>query len=139
MHIVAIGYPSEPTYAQKKAAKEFYESFAFLIPCPVCREHYETHLQKNPLTPHLDRRDDLFRWTINVHNEVNVLLGKPRLLESEVITYYRRIGLRNSTPVINQDTLDEVDLRSMIRGGLVGGGIVFILGMALWFSTKKET
>jgi hypothetical protein len=139
MHIVAIGYPSEPTYAQKKAAKEFYESFAFLIPCPVCREHYETHLQKNPLTPHLDRRDDLFRWTINVHNEVNVLLGKPRLLESEVITYYRRIGLRNSTPVINQDTLDEVDLRSMIRGGLVGGGIVFILGMTLWFSTKKET
>jgi len=139
MHIVALGYPSEPTYAQKKAAKEFYESFAFLIPCPVCREHYETHLQKNPLTPHLDRRDDLFRWTVNVHNEVNALLGKPRLLESEVLMYYRRIGLRNSTPVIHQDTLDEIDLRSMIKGGLIGGGAVLLLGMALWYSTKKET
>jgi len=139
MHIVAIGYSNNPTYSQKKAAKEFYESMAFLIPCPVCREHYETHLQKNPLTPHLDKRDDLFRWTVNVHNEVNVLLGKPRLLESEVVYYYRRIGARNANPVISQDTLDEVDLRSMIKGGLIGGGIVFGLAAVLWFATKKET
>lgn len=138
IHIVALGYPSNPTYGHKKAAKEFYESLAFLIPCPVCREHYETHLQKNPLTPHLDRRDDLFRWTVNLHNEVNDTLGKPRLLESEVIYYYRRIGARGKSPVINQDTLDELDMRSMIKGGLIGGGAVFILGVAVWYSVGKD-
>jgi hypothetical protein len=138
IHIVALGYSDQPTYAQKKAAKEFYESLAFLIPCPVCREHYETHLQKNPLTPHLDRRDDLFRWTVNVHNEVNQLLGKPRLLESDVIYYYRRIGARNSTPVIHQDTLDEIDLRSMIKGGIIGGGAVFALAAALWYTQGSK-
>ena len=137
MHIVALGYPANPTYGHKKAAKEFYESLAFLIPCPVCREHYEKHLQKNPLTPHLDRRDDLFRWTVNLHNEVNESLGKPRLLESEVIYYYRRIGARGKTPVINQDTLDELDLRSMIKGGLLGGGLMFVVGAVLWFSLEK--
>jgi len=137
IHIVALGYPANPTYGHKKAAKEFYESLAFLIPCPVCREHYEKHLQKNPLTPHLDRRDDLFRWTVNLHNEVNESLGKPRLLESEVIYYYRRIGARGKTPVINQDTLDELDLRSMIKGGLLGGGLMFVVGAVLWFSKAQ--
>jgi len=138
IHITALGYPSNPNYGQKKAAKEFYESLAFLIPCPVCREHYETHLQKNPLTPHLDRRDDLFRWTVNLHNEVNTTLGKPRLLETEVIQYYRRIGARGKNPVINQDTLDELDMRSMIKGGLIGGGAMLVLGIAVWYSTQKD-
>jgi hypothetical protein len=137
LHIVALGYPKEPTYAQKRAAKEFYESLGILIPCPVCREHYQTHLQKIPITPHLDRREDLFKWTVQLHNEVNALLGKSRMLESDVIYYYRRIGARGKTPVINQDTLDEMDLRSMIRGGLLGGGIVFTVGILIWLSTVK--
>jgi Erv1 / Alr family len=138
IHITALGYPANPSYSHKKAAKEFYESLAFLIPCPVCREHYERHLQKNPLTPHLDRRDDLFRWTVNLHNEVNATLEKPRLLESEVMYYYRRIGARGKNPVINQDTLDELDMRSMIKGGLIGGGAIFVLGAALWYSARKD-
>jgi hypothetical protein len=137
LHIVALGYPKEPTYAQKRAAKEFYESLGILIPCPVCREHYQTHLQKIPITPHLDRREDLFKWTVQLHNEVNALLGKSRMLESDVIYYYRRIGARGKTPVINQDTLDEMDLRSMIRGGLLGGGIVFTVGILIWLSTRE--
>jgi len=59
------------------------------------------------------------------------------MLESDVIYYYRRIGARGKTPVINQDTLDEMDLRSMIRGGLLGGGIVFTVGILIWLSTVK--
>ena len=135
MHIVAIGYPQNPTYAQKRAAKEFYESLSFLIPCPVCREHYQTHLQKMPLTPHLDKREDLFKWTVELHNEVNTLLGKPRLLDSEVLYYYRRIGARGKNPVINQDILDETDLRSVIKGACIGAGVVLVAGSLLWFST----
>jgi len=138
IHIVALGYPSNPSYAQKRAAKEFYESLGSLIPCPVCREHYVTHLQKMPLTPHLDRRDDLFKWTVELHNEVNKLLGKPRRLESEVIAYYRRIGARGKNPVIHQDTLDELDLRSMIKGGFIGAGVVFTAGALLWYSTRNQ-
>jgi hypothetical protein len=55
----------------------------------------------------------------------------------EVIYYYRRIGARGKTPVINQDTLDELDLRSMIKGGLLGGGLMFVVGAVLWFSLEK--
>lgn len=138
IHIVAIGYSNSPTYAQKRAAKEFYESLSQLIPCSVCRQHYTTHLSKNPISPHLDRRDDLFRWTVNLHNEVNASLGKSRMLESSVLYYYRRIGAMGKNPVIDQNALDEIDLRSAIKGGAVGGGLVFGVGLLFWMASAKE-
>ena len=136
IHIVAIGYPQSPSYAQKRAAKEFFESLSFLIPCPVCREHYQTHLQKSPISPHLDSRDDLFKWTVYLHNEVNKVLKKPVLLESEVIYFYKRVGARGKNIVVNQDTIDEVDLRSMIKGGLMGAGTVLVGGSLIWLATR---
>lgn len=136
IHITALGYPKSPTYSDKKAAKEFYESLAFLLPCPICREHYATHLQKMPLTPHLDRREDLFKWTIVLHNEVNASLGKPRVTEAEALMFYRRLGARGKSPVINQDVLDEMDMRSMIKGGLIGGGVVFAAGAVFYLASK---
>ena len=138
IHITAIGYPRNPSYAQKKAAKEFYEALAHLIPCPVCREHYTTHLEKMPLTPHLDRREDLFKWTVQLHNEVNESLGKPRVTEAEALLFYRRIGARGKSPVINQDILDEMDMRSILKGVFIGAGVTFAAGLVLWLTTKSE-
>lgn len=138
MHIVALGYPKSPTYGEKRAAKEFYESLAFLIPCPVCREHYSKNLQKYPLSPHLDTRDDLFRWTVMIHNEVNKVTGKAPVTEAEAIYYYRRIGARGKSPVINQETLDELDYRSMIKGALLGAGVVLGAGALVWLVSSSE-
>ncbi len=138
IHIVALGYSNNPSYAQKRAAKEFYESLVHLIPCPVCREHLTTNLQRLPLTPHLDRRDDLFKWTVELHNMVNESLGKPRISELEALMFYRRIGARGKSPVINQDHLDEVDIRSMIKGGFIGAGVLFTGGVLVWWASKGE-
>jgi len=138
IHITAIGYPRSPSYAVKRAAKEFYESLALLIPCPVCREHYTTYLIKFPISPHLDRRDDLFKWTVNLHNNVNEQLGKPRMVEAMVLHYYKRIGAIGKNPVIDQNALDEVDLRSAIKGGFIGGSAVFAVGLIIWMSTNKS-
>ena len=44
IHIAALGYPKEPSYTEKKAAKEFFESLQFMLPCGVCREHYAKHM-----------------------------------------------------------------------------------------------
>lgn len=89
-----------------------------------------------PISPHLDKREDLFKWTVQLHNEVNKSLGKPTMLESEVVYFYRRIGARGKNVVISQDTLDEVDLRSMIKGGLMGAGTVLVAGSIVWLATR---
>ena len=77
IHIVALGYPKDPTYSDKKAAKEFFESLQHLIPCSICKNHYVQHIQNKPITPSLDTREHLIQWTIDIHNEVNKVLNKP--------------------------------------------------------------
>ena len=121
MHIVAMGYPNEPTYTHKKAAKEFYESLQIVIPCPVCREHYAKHLKEMPLTAHLDRRKDLFKWTVVIHNAVNKDLGKPQFSEHDSIQFYKRIGARGKSPVLNHKDFEELDYKSFSHG--LGTGI----------------
>lgn len=139
MHICALGYPLKPTYGHKKAAKEFFEALAFLIPCPICRDHYVEFLKQMPITPFLDKRDDLFRWTVTLHNKVNEKLGKPPVTELEAIEYYRRLGASGRSPVLKPDDFAEADLRAMIKGLSIGVAATVTVGVALWFFQKKET
>jgi hypothetical protein len=139
MHIVALGYPLKPTYGHKKAAKEFFESLTFLIPCPICREHYAEFLKEMPITPFLDRRDDLFKWTVALHNKVNVKLGKPLYTELDSIAFYTRLGASGRSPVVKPDDFAEADLRAMIKGIGIGVAGATTLGVALWWLGKGES
>ena len=138
IHIVALGYPQSPSYSHKKAAKEFYESLTFLIPCPVCREHYVEYLREMPISPFLDRRDDLFKWTVELHNRVNVKLGKRKYTEMEAIQFYTRLGASTRSPVVTPDDFAEADLRAMIKGLGLGVAATVTVGGLLWWFQKGE-
>lgn len=137
IHIAALGYPQDPSYSQKRAGKEFFESLKFMIPCAICREHYTTHLEKYPITPHLDRRSDLFRWTILLHNEVNKTLEKPVKTEAEVIQYYSRIGHRGRSPVWTPEDFVEADWAARLQGIGIGLGLATALGGIYWLSNHN--
>ena len=137
IHIVALGYPVDPSHGHKKAAKDFYESLKFLIPCPICKDHYVAHLEKYPITPHLDRRADLFRWTLLLHNEVNQTLGKPAYTEAQAIQYYSRIGARGRSPVWNSNDFMEADYKYFLKGlGLGAAAAAAAMGV-LWLLKPK--
>ncbi len=138
IHIVALGYPKNPTYTDKKCAKEFYESLAFLIPCPVCREHYKAHLISKPISTFLDSRTDLIKWTIDIHNKVNITTGKPEWTLEEVLSYYEKIGNRNRSPVWTRDDMNEVDYRSFIKGFLTGSIVLTVIGSIVYFLQKLK-
>jgi hypothetical protein len=116
IHIVALGYSKTPNYSEKKAAKEFYESLAFVIPCPVCREHYAQHLKENPLTPNLDSREDLFNWTVMIHNKVNKDLGKPEVSPLEAIQWFQTLGARSRSPLYSKQDQEALELSSFLKG-----------------------
>lgn len=138
IHIVALAYPSDPTYSDKKAAKEFFESLQHLLPCPVCRSHYIEHIKKYSITPHLDRRKDLFRWTVLLHNTVNLALQKPTVEEKEVLAYYTRLGKRNRSPVWTPDDILEADMAATLRGiGYGTLGTSCLVGVLYVLSTAK--
>jgi Erv1 / Alr family len=130
IHIVALGYPTNPSHAHKKAAREFFEALVHLIPCPICREHYTKHISTHPIGPHLDRRSDLFRWTLLLHNEVNKTLGKPPFTEAEVLRHYTRLGADGAagrSPIRTPDDYAAADWTARIQGGVAGAALAGIL------------
>ena len=120
IHIAALGYPTEPTYTHKKAAKEFLEALQVIIPCPKCRRHFADHIAKFPITPHLDTRNAFFKWTVVLHNSINKALGKPEYTEQETIKYFKRLGDRAKSPIVSSAVFEEIDYKSFLRGLLIG-------------------
>jgi hypothetical protein len=138
IHITALGYPEKPTYAQKRAAKEYFEGLQFLLPCPQCREHYKEHLQKNPISPALDNRRDLFEWTVRVHNSVNKMLGKPTTTESQALEYFSRLGGRGKSPILRAQDFSEIDMASFAKGFSAAAAICGVAGAVLWYMRTKH-
>lgn len=138
IHIVALGYSKNPTYTDKRCAKEFYESLAFLIPCPICREHYKEHIVSSPINTFLDSRTDLIKWTIDIHNKVNKITGKPEWTLEEVLSYYEKIGNRNRSPVWTKEDMDEIDNRSFIKGFITGGSVLTMISGIVYCLYKLQ-
>ena len=89
LHIMSFNYPVTPSYADKRIYHDFYVNLKELIPCANCRKHYQQHLHTNPITPALDTRADLVKWVIQMHNMVNISLGKPTMTVEEVMFAYK--------------------------------------------------
>ncbi len=94
LHIVSLGYADEPTYAEKRAAKEFYNALPYVLPCPVCREHFREVLQAIPVENWLDNRTSLVEWVWMAHNRVNERLGKPQVTKAEFFAAYGEMAKR---------------------------------------------
>jgi hypothetical protein len=134
IHIIALGYPTkDPSYSQKRAAKEFIEGLQFLIPCAICRDHYKVHLEKYPITPHLDRKADFFRWTIILHNEVNKSLNKPPFTEAQALQYYSRLGARGRSPVWTPEDFLESDWKARLQGIGIGLAVAGLGAGIVWY------
>ena len=77
IHYVTLGYPPMPTEEQKQKYKQFFESFQYVLPCSICRNHLTDNLKTVPLTDEiLSDREKLINWGIDLHNEVNKMNGK---------------------------------------------------------------
>lgn len=137
MHIAALGYSLKPSYAEKKAAKDFFESLKILIPCSICREHYQEHFEKHPISPYLDSRQDLFKWTVLLHNEVNKMLGKKEYTETQAISYYSRLGERGRSPVWTPDDFAQADWAARIQGVAIGAGLASVVIGVIYYMQNE--
>lgn len=119
-HIVSMSYPDTPTYAEKRAAKEFFKSMTALLPCPVCRGHFTDIMQTMPVDSWLDNRGSLVEWVWQVHNRVNVVLGKPEISLHEFHQRYKEMadrGLPIPPAKPTAEINDEAMKNAYVRGG----------------------
>lgn len=117
MHIASLGYSRAPTEDEKRAATQFYESLAYMIPCPICKEHYRHFLKESP--PTVEHRDALIQWVFTIHNKVNEQLGYPVITFEQYIQKMRNLSAQNTVSLGGQTNVSWI--MAMCIG--VGAGI----------------
>jgi len=73
LHLFSFTYPDNPSYADKRIYNDFYTNMRYLLPCSFCRKHYSQYIS----------------WVIQIHNFVNISLGKPQVPPDAVINFYQ--------------------------------------------------
>ncbi len=65
--------------AYKERFCQFIDEVPLVLPCNKCVTHFIEHLEKYPIRKYIALPDGMYMWTWNLHNLVNLRLGKPIL------------------------------------------------------------
>jgi hypothetical protein len=88
LHSVTFTYPLQPTVEDKLRIKKFFNSLEYILPCSICRVHYSEHIRQYPIDEFIHTREDLVHWLIDIHNMVNISLGKRKWTYEEALTHF---------------------------------------------------
>ena len=75
LHACSFAFPEDPTPDQTEAFRKLLEALRVLLPCPMCRDHYNAFLEENPAPATCG--SELQKWLVDFHNDVNARIGKP--------------------------------------------------------------
>lgn len=132
MHIVSLGYPSKPSEEDKAGAVAFFNSLSTVIPCPICKTHYKSFLAKSPVESAINDRQDLIHWVFDMHNNVNVQLGKRAIRFDEYVAHMQSLAAAPNT-VLPSSSPAIISLQTLVAFGAIVG----IAGGAYYYYTKK--
>jgi hypothetical protein len=68
---------------KKEAYIRFFEAMPDVLPCSMCGKHLKENLKLLPVDT-----DDMFRWSIDLHNLVNSQLNKPEVPYEQAYRYW---------------------------------------------------
>ena len=102
MHFTALGAPKTFDTSNASAYRIFYGQIPYVIPCASCGEHLKDVYAANPIEHALSSADDLFKWTVDVHNSVNKRLGKPQVSVEEARAYWMNLPSSESSGILNK-------------------------------------
>jgi hypothetical protein len=90
LHTAAMSYPVTPNDTVKKKFYDFIQNFPLFIPDMKMASSFSKILDKYPVSPYLDSKDSLTRWTHFIHNKINKKLEKQEIsLEKFYTEYYK--------------------------------------------------
>lgn len=121
MHLYAKLFPKKPSRKDVEAAIAFYtDQVLRIMPCDECQGHYSGELAGVPAAAR-GGQDALFKWTVDLHNRVNVRLGKPTMTLEAASALYSDPGRNAPTPSPPWWAfIVMVTFVLLLAGGLVG-------------------
>jgi hypothetical protein len=105
LHIISFNYPNNPTNEDKKSYKDFLLSLGKVLPCVYCRDNFNDNLKKSNFNDKVFKNRDTFtRFIYNLHQTVNMMLGKGTCIKyEEVRERYEHFRSRCSEKEYNKD------------------------------------
>lgn len=88
LHTAALSYPIKPNDTVRKKFYEFIHNFPLFIPSVKISSSFSDLLEQYPVSPYLDSKDSLVRWTHFIHNQINKKLEKDQISLSKFYTEY---------------------------------------------------
>ena len=126
-HFITFAYPNNPTDVDKQWMEQYFQSLSYILPCPTCRQHFQNLLQTFPIRNHLQSKDALTKWLVEVHNRVNDRLKKPRLSYEFVKNQHEQWTQQKCDGVQNISSFQCTSSIFSKKSFLVAGGIGLIL------------
>jgi hypothetical protein len=80
-----------PDYANEVTKRKYYDliqNMPLFIPDAEMGNQFSRLLDDYPVTPYLGKRESFIRWTVFIHNKINVILGKPEMELADAISAY---------------------------------------------------
>lgn len=74
LHTMAAYYPRSPTLEQQQLMRGMMHGLGEFYPCHICAEHLREQMKIEP--PVVTDRSGLSDWLCQMHNKVNLVLGK---------------------------------------------------------------
>ena len=97
LHTITLNYPDNPTNQDKNNYYSFFSNLKHVLPCEKCKKHYREN--SKDLKDNLNSKDDLVKWLIDIHNQVNIQNNKSVWSYADVYNKYQDIY--NSSNTIN--------------------------------------
>lgn len=86
LHTMSFNYPVSPSAQDKRNYKNYIMSLQYVLPCGKCRDNFKKNLKSHPLnTEALKNRHNFSKWVYDLHNNINVMLGKRVYLTYEEV------------------------------------------------------
>jgi len=125
IHTVAMTYPIRPNAVTKKKYYEFIQNLPLFIPVESISGEFSKLIDKYPVTPYLDNRESLIRWTHFIHKKINQKLEKPQISLSEFyVKYYEEYKSQN----VKMDEYYKLREKAIFCGIIlsIAGGIYYL-------------
>lgn len=108
LHLMAFSMKSNhfqdakgaPNETRRLEVQKYFDGYGYSMLCIKCRVHYHKYIVEHPLD-----FEDLFKWTIDYHNDVNRIQNKPIFTLQQAHDHYANML------VINKDEINDLTQR----------------------------
>lgn len=143
MHSVSFTYPDKPSRDDRDHVISFLRNISHLLPCKACCAHFRNHLLTVDLERVASSRNNLVRFLVDIHNEVNVTAGKPTMTMDEVIEEYRREEGDQQCPMYATTTQTlmghSCNVQPILTISVVVTVSVVVIVCLVWFKLSRQS